>query len=58
MCRDRNTFINNGIIKINSTSGVGIEAENYSTIKTAQNSRIILDGNVAITQENTDPIKK
>ena len=51
---DRSTFTNNGTIKINGTSGVGIEAVNYSTIKIGQNSKIILDGNAAITQGNTN----
>jgi hypothetical protein len=51
---DRSTFTNNGIIKINGTSGVGIEAVNNSTVKIAQNSKIILDGNAAITQSNTN----
>ena len=51
---DRSTFTNNGTIKINGTSGVGIEAVNYSTIKIAQNSKVILDGNAAITQSNTN----
>ena len=51
---DRSTFTNNGTIKINGSAGVGIEAVNNSTIKIAQNSKIILNGNVEITQSNTN----
>lgn len=53
---ERSTFTNNGIIKINGTLGVGIEAVNNSTIKIAQNSKVILDGNAAITQSSTNYI--
>ncbi|MCP1223271.1 autotransporter outer membrane beta-barrel domain-containing protein [Sebaldella sp. S0638] len=47
-------FINNGIIRVDGNNVTGIKAMGNSVVQIAQNSQIILNGNAAVTQGNTD----